>query len=78
MFKFNNKDTRTTPLSLFWCLYCYLLIYFTPCFSVSIVNFEQENTGWGISQLKRNQMFNPKLPGVYEMVRHIKNIAAVA
>ena len=35
MFKVNNKDTRTTPLA-----------YFTPCFSVCIVNFEQVNSGW--------------------------------
>ena len=32
MFKVNNKDTGT--------------IYFTPCSSVSIVNFEQINAGW--------------------------------
>ena len=31
MFKVNSKDTRT---------------YFTPCSSVSIVNFEQVNAGW--------------------------------
>ena len=35
MFIVNNKDTRTTPLT-----------YFTPCFSVCIVNFEQVNSGW--------------------------------
>ena len=29
MFKVNNKDTRTTPMT-----------YFTPCYSVSVVNFE--------------------------------------
>ena len=34
-FKDNNKDTRTTPLA-----------YFTPCSSVSIVNFMRVNTGW--------------------------------
>ena len=22
MFRFNSKDTRTTPLVSFWCLYC--------------------------------------------------------
>ena len=33
MFKVNNKDTRT---------------YFTPCSSVSIVNFEQVKNGWGV------------------------------
>ena len=31
MFNFNNKDTRTTSMA---------------CSSVSIVNFEQVNTGW--------------------------------
>ena len=31
MFKVNNKTLWT---------------YFTPCFSVSITNFEQVNTGW--------------------------------
>ena len=34
MFKVDNKDTRTT---LFIVL---LITYFTPCSSVSIVNFE--------------------------------------
>ena len=24
MFKINNKDTRMTPISSFWCLYCKL------------------------------------------------------
>ena len=32
MFKVNNKDTRTTPIA--------------SCPRVSIVNFEQVNTGW--------------------------------
>ena len=45
MFKVNNKDTRTTPLPSFWCLYCWLWTYFTPC-SVSIFNFEQVNADW--------------------------------
>ena len=35
MFKFNNKNTRTTSLT-----------YFTPCFSVPIVDFEQVNVSW--------------------------------
>ena len=35
MFKVNNKDTRTMSIA-----------YFTPCSIVSIVNFEQVNTGW--------------------------------
>ena len=40
MFKVNNKDSRTTPMA-----------YFTPCSSVSIVNFEHVIDGWvGSSQ----------------------------
>ena len=46
MFKVKNKNTRTTPLALFWCLYCYLSTCFTPFSSVSIVNFEHEIAGW--------------------------------
>ena len=36
MLKVNNKDTRTTPI-------------FTPCSSVSIVNFKHFNAGWARS-----------------------------
>ena len=44
MFKFNNKDTITTPLV---SLLLTLNIFHTlPCFSVSIVNFEQLVAGW--------------------------------
>ena len=46
MFKVNNKDTRTTSMTSFWCFYCELWTYSTPCSSVSIVNFEQVNAGW--------------------------------
>ena len=35
MFKVNNKETRTTPLT-----------YFTLCSSVSIVNFEHVLVSW--------------------------------
>ena len=42
MFKVNNKDTGATPLVSFWCLYCQLWTYLTPCSSVSIVDFELE------------------------------------
>ena len=34
MFKVNNKNTRTTSMTLFWCF---------------IVNFEQVNVRWAIS-----------------------------
>ena len=37
MFKINNKDT-----------YGYLWRYFTPCSSVSIVDFEQVDTDWAL------------------------------
>ena len=37
MFKINNKDTRTMPLA------------FTPCSSVSVVNFEHVIAGWVFS-----------------------------
>ena len=46
MFKGNKKDTRNTLIASLWYLYCYLRPYFTPCSSVSIVNFEQVNAGW--------------------------------
>ena len=41
MFKANNK-------ALFWCLYCKLSTYFTPCSSVSIVNIENVIAGYTI------------------------------
>ena len=33
-------------LAPFWCLYCQLGTYFTPCSRVFIVNFEQVNADW--------------------------------
>ena len=44
MFKVKNRSTRT--IASFWYLYLILNIFFTPCSSVSIVNFEQVNAGW--------------------------------
>ena len=46
MFKVNNKDTRTTSLKSFWCLYCQLWTNFTHCSGVSIADFEKVNLGW--------------------------------
>ena len=60
MFKVNDRNTRTrcdicskltikTPERCQWCRRCVLLLTLnivTPCSSVSIVNFEQANTGW--------------------------------
>ena len=45
MFRINNEDTRTTPISSFWYFYCQFWTYFTPCSSGSIVNFEHEIAG---------------------------------
>ena len=45
MFKVNNKDTRMTPGVKSLLI---TLNYFTPCFSVFIVNFGQVNAGWVI------------------------------
>ena len=46
MLKVNNKDTRTTPIAYF--TYFTLWTYFTPCSTVSVVNFEQVNADWAI------------------------------
>ena len=41
IFTVNNEDTRMTPAVSFWCPYCSLWTYLTPCSSVSIANFER-------------------------------------
>ena len=60
MFKVNNKGTRTTPMVSFCYLYCQLWTYFTPCSSVSIVNFEHVIAGWDIKKLDHG--LSKKLP----------------
>ena len=40
MFKVNNRITRTS------CEICSKLTIKTPCYNVSVVNFEQVNGGW--------------------------------
>ena len=45
-----SKLTIKTPERRHW-LYCWLWTYFTPCSSVSIVNFEQVNAGWEGSKI---------------------------
>ena len=42
-YKINNKVSRTTHLTSFWCFICWLWTDFTPCSNVSIVDFEQVN-----------------------------------
>ena len=46
MFKVHNKDTRTRPMTSFWCLFCWLWTYFTPCSSISIVEHVIGDSGW--------------------------------
>ena len=48
-----NRNTRTRcdicsklTMAWFWCLYCWLWIYFTTCSSVYVVNVEHLITGW--------------------------------
>ena len=56
MFKVNNKDTKTTPLAndvTGVVLVSLLLTYFTPCSSISIVNFEHIITGWVVTSISR-------------------------
>ena len=43
MLQVSNKDTRTTSVTLFWCLYCEPWTYFTSFSSVSIFDFETCN-----------------------------------
>ena len=38
-------ERRHWPLASFWHLYCQFWTYFTPCSSVSIVNFEHVKAG---------------------------------
>ena len=47
MFEVNNKDTRTTLSVVLVSLLLTLNIFHTLS-SVSIVNFEQVNAGWGV------------------------------
>ena len=49
MFEVNNKETKTTSMTSFSCLYCWLWTYFTSCSSVSAVDLEQVSTGGVIS-----------------------------
>ena len=54
MFKINNKDTRTTSLTRFWCRYFYPRTYFQLFLtrsSVSIVDFEHVHIYWEQPQL---------------------------
>ena len=43
VYDYHNINTIMTALTLFWCIYYILWIYFTPVSSVSFVDFEQVN-----------------------------------
>ena len=49
MFKVNNKDARTMPLMPLCRSGVFIIngTYFTPCSTVSIINFEHAIAGWG-------------------------------
>ena len=51
MFKVNNKYTKTTWLTSFWCLYCWLWKYFKPFCSVSLIDFERVFVCWVFEHL---------------------------
>ena len=43
VYDYHNINTIMTALTLFWCFYYILWIYFTPVSSVSFLDFEQVN-----------------------------------
>lgn len=49
MFRLNNKDSRTTSLTSFWCFYCHIWTDLTYCSGLLIIEFEQVNAGWEYS-----------------------------
>ena len=51
MFKVNKRDTSKTPLA-----------YFTPCSSVSIVNFEYVIAGWVADSFDTFLVFKSTFP----------------
>ena len=63
MFKVNNKDTRAT-----------LWIYFTPCSSVTIANFEHVIAGWVsdlIKSFRRTSCYHNKtFNGLFQEQTH--------
>ena len=71
--KVNNRNTRTrceceicskltikTQDRRQWCRYAVLIVNFTPCSSVSLVNFEHVIAGWDAMSSKTNQTENLK------------------
>ena len=46
LFKVNNKDTKMTSLTSFWCLHSELWKKFTNCSDIPIVDFERITADW--------------------------------
>ena len=69
MFKVNNRNTRTRSevLAPFWCLYCLLWTFFTPCSRVSIVNLDQVNVSWASMRVK---ILNYSRCNIFERVKN--------
>ena len=61
MFKINNKDTRTTPIASFWCLYCQLRTYFTLFSGVFIIDFEHVIINWALKTYPKTFFTNCNL-----------------
>ena len=54
LLKVNYRNTIVS----FWCLYCQLWTYFTPCFSVSFVNFKHVIAGWASTYCHIDCVYN--------------------
>ena len=57
MFKFNNKNTKTTSMTSFRWFYCQLWTCLTRFYSVSIVEFEQVIVSWEYEWDKKEVIF---------------------
>ena len=61
LLKVSNRNIRTRceicsklpvkPLESFWCLYCWLWKYVTPCSSIFIINFEHVIACWELPKI---------------------------
>ena len=60
LFKVNNEETRTTSLTLFWCLCCKLSKDLTHFSGASLIDIEQVNAGWVIDVLEKRFWETPK------------------
>ena len=56
LFKGSIKDTRTTSMMSFWCLYCKLWTIFAYCSDFSIINLEEVNASCDIINIILNTL----------------------